>query len=307
MRLRIVFLLLALGTIAATGMGEYFRFQAEQTSAMTHVEGDLAAMSENLKEQIVDLLSEYQREVRVLVRFEELEGALKNRNPEALAQATRILSHVSGRRSGDVCYLIDGEGNTVASSNYKEPDNFVGRNYSFRPYFSNAMEGRDSIYMGVGVTSNKRGVYFSCPVIVEGSDRPLGVAVIKASIDHIEQIISRRKDGVVLFVHDSGLIFLASRSEWILNTLWRLSDQESTRITATKQFGTGPWKWTGLELKSRNRAVDRSGDAHLINEIELEAYPAWRVVALRNVSMKMRHFLQQFSVAPDRYLVAPVC
>ena len=27
----------------------------------------------------------------------------------------------------------------------------------------------------------------------------------------------------------------------------------------------------------------------------------------RNVSMKMRHFLQQFSVAPDRYLVAPVC
>ena len=284
MRLRIVFLLLALGTIAASGMGEYFRFQAEQTSAMTHVEGDLAAMSENLKEQIVDLLSEYQREVRVLVRFEELEGALKNRNPEALAQATRILSHVSGRRSGDVCYLIDGEGNTVASSNYKEPDNFVGRNYSFRPYFSNAMEGRDSIYMGVGVTSNKRGVYFSCPVIVEGSDRPLGVAVIKASIDHIEQIISRRKDGVVLFVHDSGLIFLASRSEWILNTLWRLSDQESTRITATKQFGTGPWKWTGLELKSRNRAVDRSGDAHLINEIELEAYPAWRVVALTNLT-----------------------
>lgn len=27
----------------------------------------------------------------------------------------------------------------------------------------------------------------------------------------------------------------------------------------------------------------------------------------RNLSMKMRHFLQQFSVAPDRYLVAPVC
>ena len=27
----------------------------------------------------------------------------------------------------------------------------------------------------------------------------------------------------------------------------------------------------------------------------------------RSVSMKMRHFLQQFSVAPIRYLVAPVC
>ena len=27
----------------------------------------------------------------------------------------------------------------------------------------------------------------------------------------------------------------------------------------------------------------------------------------RNLSMKMRHLQQQFSVAPDRYLVAPVC
>ena len=27
----------------------------------------------------------------------------------------------------------------------------------------------------------------------------------------------------------------------------------------------------------------------------------------RNLSMKMRHLQQQFSVAPDRYLVTPVC
>jgi len=280
MRLRIVFFILALGTIAAAGIGGYFYFQAEQASVISHIEGDLAARTADLKEQIVNLISEYEREVRVLVRFEELKGALKNRNPEALAQATRILSHVSARRLGDVCYLMDGKGNTVASSNYKEPDSFVGNNYSFRPYFSIAMEGRNSIYMGVGVTSNQRGVYFGYPVIVEGSDIPLGVAVIKASIEHIEEIISRKRDGIVLFVHDSGLIFLASRSEWILNTLWRLYDQESDRITATKQFGKGPWKWTGFEQKSLNRAVDRSGAAYLLHETGLEAYPDWRVVAL---------------------------
>ena len=284
MGLRIVVLILALATLAATAIGGYFYYEAGQASAIAQVESELTATAADLRDQILKLISEYRTEVRLLVRFEELEGALKNQTPEALAQATRILTHFSARRLGDVCYLIDREGKTIASSNYNQPDSFVGKNYSFRPYFSTAIEGSDSTYMGVGVTSDERGVYFGYPVTVDGSDRPVGVAVIKASIQHLERIISNQRHGIVLFVHDSGLIFMSSRSEWILNTLWRLPDHELARIAATKQFGKGPWKWTSLEQKSGNRAVDRSGEAYLINETELGGHLAWRIVALASLA-----------------------
>jgi two-component system, cell cycle sensor histidine kinase and response regulator CckA len=280
MRLRIIVLILALATLAATAIGGYFYYQAVQASALAQVEGDLTETAGELKDQILQLIAEYQTEVRLLVRFEELEGALKNQTPEALERATRILTHFSARRQGDVCYLMDREGNTIASSNYNQPDSFVGKNYSFRPYFSAAIEGNDSTYMGVGVTSDERGAYFGYPVRIDGSDRPTGVAVIKASIHNLERIISSKRHDIVLFVHDSGLIFMSSRSEWILHTLWRLTDNELARIAATKQFGKGPWKWTGLEQKSGNRAIDRSGETYLINEANLEGYPSWRIVAL---------------------------
>ena len=73
-----------------------------------------------------------------------------------LIKANAVLEHFQTTLEASACYLIDGEGNTVASSNNGEPGSFVGKNYAFRPYFKRAMQGQPSVYMALGVTSEKR-------------------------------------------------------------------------------------------------------------------------------------------------------
>ncbi|MEJ2476903.1 MAG: PAS domain S-box protein [Desulfobacterales bacterium] len=53
-------------------------------------------------------------------------------------------------------------------------------------------------------------------------------------------------------------------------------------IEASRQFGTGPWKWIGLELNRKNRDVMLAGERYLINQVEFDEFPGWKVVLLRS-------------------------
>ena len=139
--------------------------------------------------------------------------------------------------------------------------------------------------MALGVTSDLRGVYFSYPVYVAGGNKPIGVAVIKASVKTLERGLSQANGGIALLVHDSGMIFASSRKDWVLNLLWRASPEELSQIAQTQQFGKGPWKWTGLERRSDNQAEDRSGEFYKTVEMNLENCPGWRTVHLQSVAV----------------------
>lgn len=82
----------------------------------------------------------------------ELEQALADQEESNISEANRILDHFRQALSVDVCYLMDIQGNTIASSNRNAPDGFV-----FRPYFQEAKQGNPAIYMALGSTSGKRG------------------------------------------------------------------------------------------------------------------------------------------------------
>jgi PAS domain S-box-containing protein len=178
---------------------------------------------------------------------------------------------------------MDSSGKTIASSNRNQTDSFVGQNYSFRPYFVEAIQGRPSIYLAVGVTSGIRGLYFSHPVYREDGSRPIGVAVIKVSTHDLDSEFSRVRTGTELLVDKSGMIFVSNREDWTLNLLWRVSPEELSQIAETQQFGKGPWNWTGLEKKADNHALGGSGEEYLIHEMSLENCPGWRIVSLYSV------------------------
>ncbi len=139
--------------------------------------------------------------------------------------------------------------------------------------------------MALGVTSELRGIYFSYPVYVANGNKPIGVAVIKASVKTLERDISQAEGGIALLVHNSGMIFASSRKDWVLNLLWEASPEELSEIAQTQQFGKGPWKWTGLERKADNQAVDRSGEFYKTVEMKLENCPGWRTVHLQSVAV----------------------
>jgi C4-dicarboxylate-specific signal transduction histidine kinase len=186
-----------------------------------------------------------------LAGLKELTNALTNKDQDALVTINSTLDHFKNAYHADVCYLIDSDGNTIASSNRSSSDSFVGQNYAFRPYFQRAIKGDPTAflgYMALGVTSGKRGIYYSHPVHEDGQDTPIGVAVIKAPIDPMEKEFVKEYEGIVMLTDPHGIVFITNRQEWVLHTFEKLSQEETTRVESYRQFGQGPWPWTGLNL-----------------------------------------------------------
>jgi PAS domain S-box-containing protein len=87
----------------------------------------------------------------------------------------------------------------------------------------------------------------------------------------------------VLLTDQNGLIFCANRPEWVFRTLRRLTPEQRDRLTASRQFGAGPWESIGLDQARNNVVRDASGSKHLHYEMELERYPGFKVVYLRSL------------------------
>ena len=280
MNSRTIVLMLALISLISTTTGGYLYYHAAQETAVIETERELAGTTNDLKDDIDRLISENQNQVRVMARFEQFHKAILNQDHASISNADRLLDHFAGGLSYDVCYLMDGAGKTIASSNRNTKDSFVGHDYAFRPYFIDAIKGRPVVYLAVGVTSGMRGIFFSHPVYLPEGGLPIGVAVIKASTRELDKMLSRKKTGIALLVHSSGIIFGSSRDDWTLKVLWKTSPEELLKIVETREFGKGPWNWSGLEEKTANQVVDDSGETYLIEEIGIGNLPGWRIVYL---------------------------
>jgi two-component system C4-dicarboxylate transport sensor histidine kinase DctB len=89
-----------------------------------------------------------------------------------------------------VTYLMAADGMTLASSNRKDPDSFLGKSYRFRPYFYEAAKGQPGRYFGLGITSGKRGFYASYPVR-DDLGKVIGVVTMKRDLDEMETFFSQ--------------------------------------------------------------------------------------------------------------------
>jgi PAS domain S-box-containing protein len=282
--------MLALISLISTATGGYLYYHAAQETAVIETERELAGTTSDLKDDIDRLISENQNQVRVMARFEQFHKAILNQDHASISNADRVLDHFAGGLSCDVCYLMDGAGKTIASSNRNTKDSFVGHDYAFRPYFIDAIKGRPGVYLAVGVTSGMRGIFFSHPVYLPEGGLPIGVAVIKASTRELDKMLSHKKTGIALLVHSSGIIFASSSDNSTLKLLWKATPEELSNIAETKQFGKGPWNWSGLEEKTANQVMDGLGETYLIEEIGLGNLPGWRIVylySLKEISGKI--------------------
>ncbi len=145
----------------------------------------------------------------------------------------RFLSHVNTISGALDVYLMDANGETLAASNWRGPRTFVGRNFDFRPYFVEAMQGRPGRYYALGTTSGRRGYYFSHPV--GGNRDPAGVVVVKVAIDTLEN--NWRGQTTELLVSDpDGVIFISTRPHWLYRTLRPLAADTIARIRASRRY-----------------------------------------------------------------------
>ncbi|MEB0076807.1 ATP-binding protein [Pseudomonas sp. CCI3.2] len=155
--------------------------------------------------------------------------------PLAQENANRLLKDVSLQTGADVMYLMDPDGKTLAASNWDKHDSFVGRNFAFRPYFSDAMAGRLGRFFGLGTTSAKRGYFFAAAV--HDRDRVVGALVVKVDLDRTETLWGKTPEQLLLTDHN-GVVILTSNPEWRFRATRPLSDEERKAITAIQPYPT---------------------------------------------------------------------
>jgi len=130
-------------------------------------------------------------------------------------------------------YVMDLEGTTIAASNYRREASFVGRNFAFRPYFTDALAQGRGRFHGLGITSGQRGYFFSAPII--DNTEILGVVVVKILLDGFEQTW-RDGDNTILVTDPSNVIFLSDRTDWVFNTVGPVPEPAIEAISAARQY-----------------------------------------------------------------------
>jgi PAS domain S-box-containing protein len=284
MKLRLILLVLSLLAFLSASTGGYFYYSSLKESAFKEAERQAVARLQTIQKNLSSFLSENIKPVRALAGMRELEQVLIRPDDEiGLDNANTILDHFNETLEAEVCYLMDLEGNTIVSSNREAPDSFVGQSFDFRPYFQHAIQGKPATYLALGITSGRRGAYYSHPIFEQERKTPLGVVVIKASIELIEKELVTGDDEIVLVTDPQGIVFISNRKNWRYHSVNKLSDEQSSQIAKSLQFGEGPWNWTGIKTTGERYAVDSSGNEYLKHQIGLDNYPGWNVIHLRSL------------------------
>jgi PAS domain S-box-containing protein len=289
MKIRAIIIIFALLAFMTASIGGYLYYSSIKESSVLEHYKEADKEVAGIANRISLYLSDYQKIVDSLAGVKDLQKALQGVRPDTLGDANAVLGHFQHALAVDACYLIDHSGTTIASSNHDTPESFVGKNYAFRPYVKQAMNGASSVYMALGVTSGKRGVYFSHPVYAKGQAAPLGIVVIKASIDAVEKEIGDKRDGAVAMVDSHGVIFATSHADWLYHILWKTSQQSLSDISASQQFGKAPLAWTGLERLDERHAVDTAGNRYMVHRAPIMNSPGWEIDFLHDVELVARH------------------
>jgi len=284
MKLRIILLVLSLLAFLSASTGGYLYYSSLKKSALMEAERQAVARVQAIKKNLSSFLSENIKPVRALAGMKELKQILIRPDDDtALKNANAILDHFNETLNVAVCYLMDHGGTTIASSNREAPDSFVGQNFDFRPYFRQAIQSTPATYLALGTTSGKRGAYYSHPIFENELNNPIGVLIIKASIELVEKELVTGYDEIVLVTDPQGVVFISNRKSMLYHSLNKLSSEQLSQIARSLQFGIGPWTWTGIEVKGEKHAVDNSGNGYLMHQTDLDNYPGWRVIHLRSL------------------------
>lgn len=217
----------------------------------------------------IDKLSQTrQRNAKTLTLTLPINEAIKAKG-QSFQELSNRLSKVKDSLGAKVVYVMNASGKVVASSNYGEPNSFVGYSFESRRYFQEAKLGLPAQQIGLGRVTGEFGAYFSHPVIDEppsGADpaRFLGVLIIK---DSFELPLSYKFDAIndrldynlthshTLLLGPNGTAAASSKSQWLGKTF---------DINQTGQ---------------ENISID--GLRYEVSSLNLIDFPGWRLVSVQ--------------------------
>lgn len=266
-------------TVIAIGVTLVLGWQATRMlgqRARLDLQRQAETQARTLSDSLLAKLDETENAAVAMATAPEVNLAVKSGAAGDIHRADAALDRFKTTFGVSVCYILDGHGLTLAATNRNSAESFVGKNYSFRPYFREALQGDQGTYFAVGVTSRKRGFYASSPVR-DARGSIIGAAVIKKDMEEIEQ--SFQHYPYAFFVDPHNIVFLSSRKEMRLESLWPLSRREQSDVLASKQFGTQPFRPILIVNPDSQDEVAYGGESYLVKRLPVGSQ-GWSVVLM---------------------------
>lgn len=240
----------------------------------------LAALSQSLGAT----LRKYEELPLVVAQDPRVRKALTDSGQNlALNEANRYLEKINQILGTETIYAMNEHGLTLVSSNWNKADSYVGDNYAFRPYFSDAIEKGSGKFFGIGVASGKPGYYIAYPIRKE--DRIIGVVTIKIAISEILNQAAE-ENSVLLVTNEDGIVILSTDSHYLYQSTEVLDASVRERIVRTRQFANQPlnrldFHGTAFLLQRDTSPQLLAGDRYLAQAVSLGGH-GWQIVQISN-------------------------
>lgn len=161
---------------------------------------------------------------------------LNKHDPAAIHDGNLFLQRLNTDAGLAVIYLLDDSGMTIAASNWQSKDTFIGHNYSFRPYFQDAIKEGDGKFYAMGTISLVPGYYLSR--VVKKGDAALGVLVIKINMDSLDSLARtpNSNHSEVTVTDENGIAFLSTVADWKYRPKTTLGAEAQKKVNSTRQY-----------------------------------------------------------------------
>ena len=203
------------------------------------------------------------------------------------AELNPILADIASRAGAEFVFVLDLNGKTVASSNYRDTDSLVGKYYTFRPYFRDAVVGGAGRFYAVGVTTGRPGYFIAEPVRDE-TGTIQGVVTVKIGFNDLNRALSGNGE-LVLVADEQGVVLASSDPDLIYGYMAPLSDGDRRTLAEQQQFGGEtlfPLDWT----PESDRRARLDGTAYVWTKADLEEED-WSLHLLSEVRNSRRQAL----------------
>lgn len=212
---------------------------ASRTQTLNGLQERLNSLARSQAEVISNIRNKYRDLPYVLAQDPEFREVLAHpADAAAVSALNRKLAELAHATGASVLYLINAEGQTLAASNWQRPENFVGQNFLFRPYVTDALRDGQAEYFALGTSSQRPGLYFSRRL---GGPEAAGTGVIVAKLEFHQLEREWQHYADTLFVTDAdGVVILSSQPAWRFMTTFPLPAARMNALQAAQPFGPAP-------------------------------------------------------------------
>jgi two-component system C4-dicarboxylate transport sensor histidine kinase DctB len=191
------------------------------------------------------------------------------------------LAKLAAASDASLLYVIDKAGITRAASNHAASDSLIGNEYTFRPYFQDAIRGEEARYYAVGATTGVAGYYFARPV--KAGTRTLGIAVVKVELESLQDEWAQTEDRLLL-IDEHGISIAANPPNWRFRYTRKMSDASTAAFKKQRKYADATL-----------RALD-----HSLLETANPDTPDLSIIDAQGIDLERNYYLVTVSPLPDQ-------